>query len=428
LALAFVGVAVGAIVLLTMLVLLAAERDVTHLARQQQTDAAEDVARAAGSAYSEAGGWSDADLQTALVLAADSGGRAVVVDGSGRPLTPLPAGRAGQRVLTTPVVVDGTRVGSVQVAFPGDELSSPQRHLRDALAGTVVAAAGLAALAALGVGVAVSRRIARPVVALTDTARAVEGGDRSARVGPLDAPGELGELAVAFDRMADTLAAEDDLRRALVADVAHELRTPLSVLQATLEAMADGLVETTGVELSALRDDVLRIVRIVEDLETLSAADAVGLNLQTTPVDLAEVALDAAGRLGPQFRAAGLNLTTAAGHVIVKGDRYRLHQVVTNLLTNSLKFTAPGGSVHLDVKRVGGDAHLTVDDTGVGITTDELPHVFDRFWRSAQARQTAGSGIGLTVVDQLVQAHSGTVAVDSEPGRGTTVRVALPLA
>ena len=246
LALAFVGVAVGAIILLTVLVLLAADRDVNHLARQQQTDTAADVAASAGDAYRQAGGWTGADLQTPLVVAADSGGRVVVIDDAGEPVTPPVAGRSGERVVTAPVLVDGSRVGSVRVAFPGDGLSNSQRHLRDALAGTVVAAAGLAALVALAVGVGVSRRIARPVVALIDAARAVEGGDRSARVGHLDAPGEVGELAVAFDRMADTLAAEDDLRRALVADVAHELRTPLSVLQATLEAMADGLVEPNG--------------------------------------------------------------------------------------------------------------------------------------------------------------------------------------
>ena len=155
---------------------------------------------------------------------------------------------------------------------------------------------------------------------------------------------------------------------------------------------------------------------------------AAGLHFETTPVDLGEVAFDSAGRLGQQFHAAGLSLETTADHLTVNGDRHRLHQVVTNLLTNALKFTPTGGKVHLDVSRVDDDARITVDDTGIGIAADDIPHIFDRFWRATEARQAAGSGIGLTVVAQLVQAHAGTIAVDSQPGRGTTVRVTLPLA
>jgi two-component system sensor histidine kinase BaeS len=332
------------------------------------------------------------------------------------------------------VVVGGRRVGSVVVAFSRGGLPGADRHLRNALIETVTVGAGAAALLALSAAIVVSRRITRPVVALTETVRAVESGDKSARVGDIGAPGELGELAGAFDRMADALALEDSLRRIQVADVAHELRTPLTVLQATLEAMADGVVAASPGQLASVHDDVLRLVKIVEDLETLAAADATGLVLQPGPVDLADVAARALALLRPRFEAADLRLEARLTPVTVLGDGDRLHQVVTNLLTNALKFTLAGGRVQVETgpgeDPDGRSAYLSVSDSGAGIPPDELPHVFDRFWRGSQAGRVAGSGIGLTVVQRLVEAHQGTVSIESRLGEGTrvllTFRAAAP--
>jgi signal transduction histidine kinase len=227
--------------------------------------------------------------------------------------------------------------------------------------------------------------------------------------------------------MADSLAQQDEARRALVADVAHELRTPLTILLGTLEAMADGVVATTPAQLLSTRDDVLRLQRIVEDLETLAAADAAELGLQTAPVDLASIAAGSAAALGQQFLAAEISLETHLEPAIVHGDSARLHQVVANLLTNALKFTSAGGRVEVRVHPGSNQAVLDVIDTGTGIPADELPHVFDRFWRGAQAQNVAGSGVGLTVVAELVRAHGGTAKVESEPGQGSRFSITLPL-
>jgi two-component system sensor histidine kinase BaeS len=430
LALAFLVVAMGALVVLSGLVLVAAGRDVSHLVRQHQDNTAAEVARAAARAYAEAGGWASAEFALVVALAEEGGATVVVLDASGRQLaaSPGPGRRAGSGVVRSRAIVVGDqRVGLARLHFIQRGLPSPERRLRDALAREVVAGAGLAALLALAVAIAVSRRITGPVMALTSTARAMERGDSTARVGTHDAPGELGELAAAFDRMADALARENSLRRAVVADVAHELRTPLAILQASLEAIADGVAATTPAQLSSLKDEVLRLGRLIDDLEALAAAEAAGLHSERRPVDLADVAAAAAARLAPHFEAGDLRLETQLSPTVVHGDQQRLHQVVTNLLTNALKFTPPGGEVRLEVGAADGAARMTVTDTGVGIPPEELPHVFERFWRGSQARATAGSGIGLTVVTELVRAHQGSVAVDSTPGRGTRLTVTLPL-
>jgi signal transduction histidine kinase len=276
------------------------------------------------------------------------------------------------------------------------------------------------------VAVAVSRRITRPLVALTDVARSMEAGDRDVRVAGPAGPGELRELAAAFNQMADALAREDALRRALVADVAHELRTPITILQASTEALADGVVQPTARELSSLHDEAVRLARMVEDLETLSAAEAAGLRLERRVVDLADVARDAVEALRQQFEAAPVRLDTRLSPVAVAGDPARLAQVVTNLLTNALKFTPAGGEATVEVSADDGSARLEVTDSGIGIGAGDIDHVFERFWRGSRVSRVAGSGIGLAVVAELVRAHDGSVSVASAPGEGARFVVILP--
>lgn len=454
LALAFVIVALAAVAVLAGLTALGARRQVDDLARRQHADQARVVAAAAGQAYDAGGDWSGADLLSAVALAAGAGADVEVRDTAGQ-LVPLPAGHEemmgdlmgrmgagsmgsmttttavsvplGGPVVEAPVTSGGRRVGTVRLRFPPG-LSDAQRHVADALVQVVGAAAGLAALVALGVALFVSRRVSRPVAALTEAAGALESGDRSARVAMSDAPGELGELAGAFDRMADTLDRQEALRRALVADVAHELRTPVTILQASCEALVDGIRDPTINELSSLHDETLRLGRLVADLETLSAAEAAGLHLDTGPLDLAEVAADAARSVGARAEQAGLVVDVKLEPVVVNGDAGRVHQVVVNLLSNAVKYTPPGGRITLTTARDGHLARMEVSDTGPGIPEEELPHVFDRFWRGVAGATSSGSGIGLAVVAELVRAHHGQVHVSSEVGRGSRFTVLLPTA
>ncbi|HTJ34402.1 MAG TPA: ATP-binding protein, partial [Dactylosporangium sp.] len=283
-----------------------------------------------------------------------------------------------------------------------------------------------AALLALIAGLGVSRRITRPVARLVSVTRAMASGDRSSRVGEINAPGELRELAAAFDNMADTLDHEDKLRRDLVASVAHELRTPVAVLQAGHEALLDGITEPTPEELVSLRDEVLRLARMVDDLQTMAAADAAVLQLTRERRNLAGIAGSAADSLARRFETAEVTLVRELAPVLVLADARWLHQVVTNLLGNALKFTPAGGTVTMRTRQEGANAVLEVEDTGVGITAAELPRVFDRFWRGKAAAQTSGSGIGLAVAAELVQAHGGTLTAASEPGEWTRLTLTMP--
>jgi signal transduction histidine kinase len=226
--------------------------------------------------------------------------------------------------------------------------------------------------------------------------------------------------------MADTLDRQEQLRRDLVADVAHELRTPVAILQAGHEALLDGVAEPTPQQLASLRDEVLRLGRMVADLQELAAADAAALHLTLRECDLSEVVADAVDSLAGRFDSAGIGVERRLEPAPVRADRRWLHQIVTNLLTNALKFTPPGGTVTIEAGPAEPGAALTVTDTGVGIPADELPHIFDRFWRGRQAAQTSGTGIGLAVAAELARGHGGELTARSEPGRGTTMALTLP--
>lgn len=438
LAVAFVLVAVAGVGLLAGLTLTATKSQVASLSREQQQETTTAVVGALAASYRQAGGWAKADLDAATVVAGEAGVTIAVFDQShhriatatqqgGAQAGPGSAGDGSiESTETVPVMVAGRTVGSVVLGFPGLGLRPALATLRNGLIQAVAIGAALAGLLAIAVALVVARRITRPVAALTRVARARASGDRAARVGPLKAPGELDELAVAFDRMADAVGREDELRRALVADVAHELRTPISVLQASSEALLDGVVKPTPALVSSIHEEVIRLGTRVEDLEVLASAEAAGLRMDTEPVDLARLARDAAEALTPRFDAAQVALETELEPVTVCGDPERLHQIVTNLLTNAIKFTPAGGRTRLEVAPAGRMARLTLTDTGLGISPEELRHVFDRFWRGAVARDTPGSGIGLAVVAELVRVHRGTIHAASKPGGGSTFELLLP--
>jgi two-component system, OmpR family, sensor histidine kinase BaeS len=430
LALTFIAVAVLAVLLVAVLAVLFTDRDIAVLVQQRRDDLTRSLAADAVSTYNTGQpGWSDVDLDPALKLADSDGAQAAVLDAQGRVVaSTLTVTGDSSGIISLGLTSGGQRIGTLLVRFTGQGLTASVYNLRASLVRAVIGAAGLAAVLALLAAVLVSRRITRPVTRLIESVRAMGRGDERARVGQVaGAPAELRELAVAFDQMADTLTAQEQVRRNLVADVAHELRTPVAVLQANTEALLDGLVAHTPEQTVSLHEEVLRLGRMVEDLQTLAAAEAAALQLNRKPFDLAQTAAEEAEEWEISFATAGVGFTSRLEPAPVLADAGRIHQVIANLLSNALKFTPPGGHVEMSLSRDGGQARLEVSDTGPGISPKDQDHVFDRLWRGPGAAQAAGSGIGLAVAAELARAHEGRIEVASELGHGSRFTLILPL-
>ncbi|HUJ65765.1 MAG TPA: ATP-binding protein [Acidimicrobiales bacterium] len=428
---AFVAVALFAVAVFSVAVLLADGRNVAHLASTQRDRAAGEVAALVATSYRSAGGWPSADLRPVTVFATQAGIGVRVLDRDGTVVKEIPAqevtGSHPPMAVQRPLTVDGESVGTTVIDFPAGGSRPGDSHLRSSLFGAVGWSAALAVAAALLVGVMLARGVVRPLRRLAAAVGSLKLGDSSPRIGPGAGPGELGELGRAFDAMADSLEEEDRLRRALVADVAHELRTPVAVIQAETEALSDGITEPSVEALASLHEEAVRLARLVEDLQTLAAAQAAGLELTRRPLDLGRVATDAAQSLAGRLRAGHIQLRQDLPPTPAVGDPHRLHQVVLNLLTNAIKFTPGGGTVVVRTFADGAEAVLEVTDSGPGVPDSERQAIWERFYRGRAGRAGAGSGIGLAVVKELVDAHGGTVGLECPPGGGARFIVRLPV-
>jgi signal transduction histidine kinase len=268
------------------------------------------------------------------------------------------------------------------------------------------------------------RRTAAPVSDLIEAAARVESGDYAARV-PERGPREVRGLARAFNAMSERLEETDEARRRLLADVSHELRTPLTVMQGTLEGMLDGLYPVDEAHLAPVLEETRVLARLVEDLRTLSLSEAGSLRLHLEPTDLATLLRDVAAGHQPAADAVGVTVVVeeADGLPTLDVDPARIRQVVGNLIANALRFTPSGGRISVTAGRTDEGVQIGVRDTGAGMEPEALEHAFDRFYRSPGS---PGSGLGLPIARNLVEAHGGRIEIESAPGRGTQVRFTLP--
>lgn len=291
--------------------------------------------------------------------------------------------------------------------------------------------AGLAAsLAAAALSLFIARRITAPVRELTTAARRMAQGDLNQRVQATSSD-EIGELGTAFNSMACSLARTDQVRRNLIADVAHELRTPLTSVLGSLEAMRDGVAEPTAEFLDSAYEEGLLLKRLVNDLQELSLAEAGQVQLDSQRMALSEVVEGAVHAVAEESKAKGITLSTAVPPDLwVDADASRIGQVLRNLLTNALAYTPAGGHIDISAHASGEKVEVEVTDTGVGIAAEDLPLVFERFYRAdkSRTRATGGAGLGLAIAKQWVEAHGGTIRVESQLGRGATFTFTLPRA
>jgi signal transduction histidine kinase len=276
-----------------------------------------------------------------------------------------------------------------------------------------------------------SRSILASLSRFVSAAERVAAGDYGVRVPERLAGRELDTVAAAFNEMAEKVENVEATRRRMLADLAHEMATPLANLDGYLEGVEDGVVELNNELIGVLRGQVARLTRLTDDIHAVSAADEGRLGLNLQPVHIAEVVRDAADAIRPAFADKHVQLLVNADSTVpVNADQERLVQVLTNLLNNALRHTPPGGEVGVRVEHRRDAVHVVVHDTGEGIAADHLPHVFERFYRAHPASgDTGGSGIGLTISRAIVTGHHGRITVHSAgAGHGTKVRITLPRA
>ena len=269
------------------------------------------------------------------------------------------------------------------------------------------------------------RRTTAPIADVMEAAARVADGDYDVRVAE-QGPHETRNLARSFNSMTERLQTHEAQRRALLADVTHELRTPLTVMQGNLEALLDGVYPRDDEHLTPILEETRVLARLVEDLRTLSLAESGALKLHKEPTDLEIVIEETVAAFRAQADSAQVQLlvNTPGDLPPLDLDPVRLREVIGNLINNALRYTPTGGLIEITATQTDSHITLTVRDTGSGISAEDLPHIFDRFYKSEQSR---GTGLGLAIARNLVTAHSGEIAVQSQLGGGSTFRITLPV-
>ena len=462
-ALAFVLVAMFTGMLATVLSLVSWNREFDRYIRDNLQGVADAVATVGASAYQTYGGWNFVSVSVfpqlgvrndVAVQVLDAAGHIVydqasmrehaqqMLEGSGSTtvdgqirMTPTPAGD----VITSPIIVGEQQVGSVRVwAYASASLlTNRDLQLRASSIEALSVAALIAMLVSAIVGAAFSRQLVKPIKRITAAARSLRGGDRTARTGMVG-DDEISQLGMTFDSMASAIEAERQLERQLTSDVAHELRTPLMAIQATVEAMEDGVLPADAEHLGRVQNETRRLARLTNAILELSRLEAGSTSIDLRPLDAAHpvrLALDTHGAL---LEACELKLQVDLTEgLTIAGDSDRLQQAVGNLLSNAARYTPEGGTVTVTVRPYEAPAEtpqgkfvaIEVSDTGIGISQEDRDKMFRRFWRAddARHRESGGLGVGLSIAKEIIDRHNGFIEVDSEPGQGSTFRIVIPL-
>lgn len=369
------------------------------------------------------------------------GRRIIIADAQGIVIADSTGGTSGQLLSDqlsrgVPITVQGERVGTLLLSGGGgmsSMMGAPEQNFLDRVNRAVLVAGMVAGVVALILGFVVFRGITAPLNRLTRAARAVAAGDLSQRV-DIRTGDEMAEMGAAFNTMAFNLERGEQLRKQMTADIAHELRTPLSVIQGNLEAVLDGVYPPDAEHIQPALDQAQLLARLVEDLRTLALAEAGQLSLNVQPTDVADLVKRVVTSFEPKAAGRRVTLVTDSPQTLprVRADGQRIAQVLTNLLGNALRYTPEDGRIDVRLRPEGRSILVAVNDTGPGISAEDLPLIFDRFYRADKSRsrdvQGAGeSDLGLAIARSIVEAHGGRIWADSENGKGTTITFTLPI-
>ncbi|MGJ3240174.1 MAG: sensor histidine kinase [Anaerolineae bacterium] len=322
------------------------------------------------------------------------------------------------------------QVGTLFVdPIPDYELEIARRDFFETINWTLVLTAFIAGLAAIMVTVLLSRRILHPVAALTLAARRMERGEFEQRVQAY-AGGEIGELAQAFNAMAEAISQNERLRQNMVTDIAHELRTPLTNIRGYLEAIQDGILSADDETINMLHDEAVMLNRLIQDLQELALAEAGALQIESQELDISNSIAQSIDISQPIAHSKQIDLHADLPDVLpaVYADQRRVAQILRNLINNALTHTPPQGTICISAEVIAKEVRISVSDNGEGIASEHLPYIFERFYRAdpSRSRVTGGAGLGLAIVKNLVESQGGQLSVDSTLGTGTTFTFSLP--
>lgn len=324
---------------------------------------------------------------------------------------------------------DGALIGAVSITYYGPFFFTENDYLFIKTLNTVLLVIGLLSAAfAVAAGNLLARRIARPVSKTAYIAAQIAGGNYAIRFEGTPNTRELQDMVSAINHLAEALSEQEALRKRLTSDVAHELRTPLSAVSSHLEAMIEGIWEATPDRLRSCHEEIRRLGSLVADLERLARIEDGNLNLSKARTDLCEVARTAIRNLESKAMEKNLSVSLEGGSSFVEADRERIIQVVMNLLSNAVNYTPPGGHIRVEVSEAAQEGRICVADDGIGIPENELPFIFERFYRTDKSRnrRTGGTGIGLTIAKSIMEAHGGKIEVESKEGTGSRFTMVLP--
>jgi signal transduction histidine kinase len=339
--------------------------------------------------------------------------------------------RLSERELSAgvPIRVRGERVGTLIMAIPAGTFNPLEQAFSQSVRDSILLAGAIALIIALGLGILFVRRLARPLEELRVAAEQISQGRSPPRV-HITSNDELGRLGRTFNQMAESLQRSEALRRQLILDIAHELRNPLMVQQSHLELLLDNVVPPTPEQLQTIYEQNLLLGRLVRDLQLLALADAGELQIVRVPTQFREILQRVIAHIHPTLeeKQIALEAQIADDLPTVAVDPQRIEQVLLNLLDNACRYTPPGGKIALSAYREDGAVHVSVRDGGPGIAPEDLPHIFERFYRGdkSRARSSGGTGLGLSIAKALIEAHGGKIWAENAPQGGACFHFTVP--
>jgi signal transduction histidine kinase len=451
--LSYVFVALVCVALISILTNFLLEKQFTQYIIQNQENKNKTIASQINQQYKEGGKWERSVIENIGVNALESGIIVKVTDLNGKViwdatvynnglcqqmiahmshnmLNKYPNWKGEYTVNEYPVTYSFKQVGTVQIGYYGPYyFNDNDLAFINTLNKILVAAGIFSLLIALLTGAFMAKRLSMPISRVIKSAQMISKGYYNDRIADKAGTKEIYQLTATINNLAETLEKQEILRKRLTADVAHELRTPLATLQGHMEAMIDGIWKPDVERLKSCHDEIIRINGMVGDLEKLARYESENLVLNITEFDVSELIRHIIANFEFEFANKKIDLRFNGEEIIVHMDKDKISQVIINLLSNAFKYTPEGGSAQVSLKEEEDNIIINVSDNGIGIPADDLPYIFERFYRADKSRNrmTGGAGIGLTISKAIIDAHGGAISVKSELNKGTEFTVKLPV-